>query len=98
MQLENTTTNIDGLIGKYLVLTKMEDRVYEGNHPNKVNIGSSDIQGFLKNDIEIGEQLYLYPTLKFQIAPCAWTSSVESFDIEKMELRTKNSLYTITIK
>jgi hypothetical protein len=81
---------------KYLILTKISDDKFNGNHPNGINIGSTEVQGFNYDGIRLGEKLYLYQWR--EVPPTAWTSTVESFNEENMILKTKNSTYKITIK
>lgn len=83
---------------KYLVLKKISDDKFKGNHPNKINVGSTLIQGYAKMGITKDEQLFLFPSLKFNSSPNAWTSTVVSFNEETMILKTKNSTYEIEIK
>lgn len=78
------------LKGKLVVLTKTKDKVFEGNHPNGINVGNSEIHGFAKNEPVVGEQFYLYDSYGRVIS---WTSTVESFDDK--EIHTKNSVYSI---
>lgn len=80
---------------KYLVLKKISDDRFNGNHPNGVNVGSTIIQGYPKLGINVGEQLFLFPSLKFTSSPQAWTSVVKSFDKKNMILKTANSTYKI---
>ena len=77
----------------YVVLEKIEDRRYGGNHPNGVNIGSREVQGFVVDMPEVGKQFYLYDKMLIVVA---WTSVVESFTDE--QIVTKNSIYSIEIK
>ena len=83
---------------KYLLLTKVSDDKFKGNHPNGINVGSTLIQGYAKMGIVKGEQLFLFPFLKINSSPNAWTSIVVSFDKKTMMLKTKNSTYKIEIK
>lgn len=88
------------MIGKYLILEKTEDhfnRSY-GWHPE--GIGSTNIQGYLHDEIQEGYPIHLYITQnnKFDSHPTAWTSTVKSFDKETMTVVTKNSTYKITIR
>ena len=95
-------------INKHLILTKLEDNKYGGNHINGVNVGSQEVQGYCLDEITPGQQLYLYSSNEdvhigdFKVPKeellCAWTSIVESFDEENMLLKTANSLYKIEIK
>lgn len=80
---------------KYIILTKIKDKVFNGNHPNFVNIGSKLIRGYCKNLPVIGEQLFLYDYLKFNTI--AWTSIVLNYDLKTKLLETKNSIYKIKI-
>lgn len=63
------------LKGKYIVLTKIEDLKFNGNHPNNINVGSKEIQGYCHSEPEISEQLTLHYN-KVQRSVCAWTSEI----------------------
>lgn len=82
-------------IGDYIILEKIKDKVFGGNHPNLINVGSKEIQGYLNELPIIGEQLYLFHNEKMS-SPSAWISKVLKFDNETIE--TKNSIYKIHIK
>ncbi len=82
-------------IGDYVILTKKIDKVFGGNHPNLINVGSKEIQGYLKELPVIGEQLCLFQNEKMS-SMSAWTSEVLKFDDKTIE--TKNSIYAIKIK
>ena len=79
------------MIGKKIVLTK-EQNLLKGAHPNGVTIGYQ-LAGYVK-DFKVGEQLYLYPTLKGLFMPHAWTSKVVNLDEAKMLLTTESSVYS----
>jgi len=84
--------------GKYLILTKIEDRVPGEALAGKLPIGSRAIQGYFKYDrITIGSRLYLYPTLDLTSGPKLLTSDIEEFDEEKMIIKTVNSTYIIDV-
>jgi len=83
---------------KYLILTKISDDRFNGNHPNGVNVGSTIIQGYARMGIVEDEQLFLFPSLKFTSSPNAWTSKVVSFDKKTKILKTVNSTYKIKVK
>lgn len=83
---------------KYITLTKLSDDAFNGSHPNGIYVGNSSIQGYPRKGINIGEQLFLHPSLKIDSSPNAWTSTVESFDKKKMILKTRNSTYKIDIR
>lgn len=87
------------LKGKLIVLEKIQALKYKkGDHPNGVKVGDKFI-GFVKEEPEEGVQLYLYPTLVFdEIGPSGWTSVVQEIDFDKMEIRTMNSVYKITVR
>ena len=80
---------------KYIILTKIKDKVFNGNHPNFVNVGSTIVQGYCKNLPIIGKQLFLYDYLKVNVN--AWTSVVLKYDLKTKILETKNSIYKIKI-
>lgn len=80
------------LIDKWLVLEKISDDVFNGNHPNNVNVGSTVIRGFNNDDIIIGKPLILYSINGGRLSN---TSTVVSFDEKNMILKTKNSTYKI---
>ncbi len=88
------------MIGKYLILEKTEDhfnRMY-GWFP--VGIGSTDLQGYLHDEIKVGEHIHLHTNQnsKLGLYPTSSTSKVKSFDPESMTVVTKNSTYKITIR
>lgn len=83
---------------KYITLTKLSDDAFNGSHPNGIYVGNSSIQGYPKNGINVGEQLFLFPSLKNESNPNAWTSQVVSFNKKNMILKTKNSTYKIDIR
>lgn len=80
---------------KYIILTKIKDKVFNGNHPNFVNVGSTIVQGYCKSLPIIGEQLFLYDYLK--VKANSWTSIVLNYDLKTKILETKNSIYKIKI-
>jgi hypothetical protein len=80
------------MIGKRIVLTK-EKQLHKGAHPNGFSVGYK-LAGYVK-DFKIGEQLYLYPTLKGLFMPHAWTSKIVSLDETTMLLTTENSVYSL---
>jgi hypothetical protein len=84
------------LKGKYLKLGKLSDDKFEGNHPNRINVGYV-LEGFNKFGITEGDQLYLFISLKLDASPQAWTSKVVSFDEKKMILKTANSTYKVVV-
>ncbi len=91
-------------IGDYIILEKIEDKKFEGFHPNGINVGNNLIRGYYKEPVEIGKQLFLYSKeiifegTTFPSSPTCRTSKVEKLDIENMLLETMNSIYKITIK
>jgi hypothetical protein len=85
------------LIGKYITLTKVSDDVFEGNHPNGVFVGNQ-LSGYIKTKPVIGEQLYLYPSLKGVLPPCAWTSILVAIDTKSNLIKTENSTYKFEIQ
>lgn len=69
--------------------------MFEGNHPNGIFVGYI-LQGYLKDEITLDEQLYLYPSLVIgECPPCSWTSTVLSIDEKNMLITTQNSVYRI---
>lgn len=80
------------IIGKRIVLTK-EQNLLKGAHPNGITLGYK-LQGYVK-DFKVGEQLYLFPSLKGLFIPHAWTSKVVSLDETTMLLTTENSVYSL---
>lgn len=83
-----TTTN-SKYLNKYLTLEKIQDKVFNGSHPNGVFIGDK-LQGFCNSEPKIGEQFIF-------AGGVAWTSTVEKIDEENNLLYTKNSVYKIYI-
>jgi len=88
--------------GKYLILEKLEDKKFNGNHPNFINVGSKEIQGYCVVEPIIDEQFILYSLNtdepKLGNHRTAWTSRVKSFDSDAMILETENSTYKINIR
>lgn len=80
--------------GKYVVLTKLEDLKFDGNHPNGINVGNTAIQGLCSEEPKVGEPFILQ--YGFGYSTC-WTSPVVSFDKESMILTTENSIYKVEI-
>lgn len=91
------------MVGKYVVLTKLD-----GKNNQFLQIGSKEIQGFCLEEPTVGYQFFLYNCIKGvevmgALIPChdlpvAWTSRVESIDLENGVIKTKNSTYEIEIK
>jgi len=75
---------------KYIVLEKIKDKVYDNDHPNGVNVGSTVVRGLAIDPIVIGKQFLLYNNVGM---PFSWTSKVLSFTDTIIE--TKNSTYKI---
>ena len=92
---EITSESLNSLKGKYLILTKESDDVFEGNHPNGINVGRK-LGGYLLNDIQIGEPVFL-SNLKPGGPMTSHTSSVIEFDQDKMIIKTENSTYSVEI-
>lgn len=82
-------------IGDYIILKKIKDKVYEGNHPNFINVGSTEIRGVVEKLPVIGEQFELFDKHRPGVV-FSWTSKVLSWDDKKIE--TKNSIYEIKLK
>src|SRR5690606_166527 len=82
--------------GKYIILEKLKDLKFGGNHPNGVNKGYK-LQGWCVDEPIIGEQLFLYVTNDFKVSPSAWTSRLVNIDMNNMILETANSKYKIEI-
>lgn len=82
--------------GKYVILEKIEDKVFEGFHPNGINKGHQ-LKGFCMDEPIIGQSVFLFITDQFQTTPQAWTSRLEKIDYDNMILETKNSKYSITV-
>lgn len=85
------------LKNKNITLIKLSDDKFNGRHPNGVFTGSK-ISGYVKSEPKIGEQLYLYYSLKLTSTYSAWTSAVKSIDYDNMILKTENSTYKIEIE
>lgn len=83
------------IIDKYLVLHKISDDKFNGNHPNGINVGSTRIQGICKKEPVIGKSFILIDTILN--IPCAYTSAVKSYDKKKGILKTNNSTYKIQV-
>lgn len=96
------------LKNKYIILEKLSDDMFGGNHPNGVNVGSIAVQGYALYEPTVGEQFCLFSSLEDvkigeAIIPkeqllTSWTSAVKEIDLENMILKTKNSTYKILIK
>lgn len=80
--------------GKYIKLTKLEDLKFDGNHPNGINVGNTNIQGICADEPKVGEPLIMQAGI---IYGTCWTSPVKSFDKESMTLTTENSIYKVEI-
>lgn len=82
-------------IGDYIILEKIKDKVFNGQHPNLINVGSTEVQGIVEKLPIVGEQFYLFdkyhPGVVF-----SWTSKVLNWNNKKIE--TKNSIYKIKLK
>lgn len=85
------------LRGKYLILTKIKDLRFNGNHPNGINV-SNTLQGYCSTDlILVNSQLFLYPTSDFSTAPTNWTSIVLEVNTDEQTITTKNSVYKFEV-
>lgn len=84
------------LVNKEITLTKIEDKRFEGQHPNGINKGDT-LRGYLLDEIRVGEQVELYIPFASMKNLTGWTSKVVSFDQEKMIIQTLNSTYKIEI-
>ncbi len=85
--------------GKYVILQKIADNRFNGEHPNGVYVGNI-LEGYALEEIKIGEQLYLYPydKPKMDNHPCAWTSKVMSYtSMGDHYITTENSTYEVVI-
>jgi hypothetical protein len=79
-------------IGKYIEIQKATDFMFEGDHPNGVNVGMV-LSGYVRELPKVGEQFRLWYD---GIDICkAWTSIVEELDLEEGTIITKNSLYKV---
>ena len=81
---------------KYIILEKLEDLKFSGNHPNGINKGYK-LQGWCVDEPIIGEQLFLYVTNDFRTTPSCWASRLVDIDMDNMVLETANSKYKIEI-
>ena len=82
-------------IGDYIILKKIKDKVFNGQHPNLINVGSTEIQGIVEKLPVIGEQFQLFDKHRPGVV-FSWTSKVLNWN--NKEIETKNSIYKITIK
>ena len=82
-------------IGDYIILKKIKDKVHEGNHPNFINVGSTEIRGVVEKLPVIGEQFELFDKHRPGVV-FSWTSKVLNWNDKKIE--TKNSIYEIKLK
>ena len=83
--------------GKYVILQKIADNRFNGEHPNGVYVGNI-LEGYALYEAMIGEQLYLYPyhLPKMDNHPKAWTSKILSF--KDNIITTENSTYEVVIR
>ena len=79
-------------IGSYIILEKIKDKRFNGNHPNFINPGSREIRGLVRILPEVGKQFFLFDGL-IEDRFTSWTSVVEKWDNETIE--TENSIYKI---
>lgn len=90
-----TTTKNKNMRDKFLVLEKIEDKRYNGAHPNNINVGYK-LKGWCIDEPVVGEALFLYVSKSLQTTPTAWTSKIEKVDVKNMLIETKNSIYKVT--
>jgi hypothetical protein len=77
-------------LDKLVTLTKKTDLVFQGMHPNDVNVGF--VMKGRCSQLEVGSVCLLDEIYKW------WnTSIVTKIDEESNEIHTKNSVYTISI-
>lgn len=91
------------LKNKYLILEKLD-----GKFRQDMLVGNKEVQGFCLDEPTVGYPLYLYNCMKDikvmgAVIPCnelpvSWTSRVESIDLEKGIIKTRNSTYKIEVK
>lgn len=90
--------------GKYVILEKLSGERYR---PDML-VGDRSIQGYCLEELKVGYPFFLYtsPTdLKIgdAVIPkedliCAWTSRVDSIDLENNIIKTANSVYKFEFK
>ena len=85
------------LKGAFLILTKLSADTEDSRNNLQVQVGSRKVCGWNRHGLEVGKQLYLYSHLIKGLRPDAWTSIVESFNIEDNTIKTKNSTYSFEI-
>lgn len=88
------------LKNKYLILEKLE-----GKYRQDMLVGDKSIRGWCIEPPTVGYQFYLYNCVKDvevmgTVIPChdlpvAWTSTIESIDLENGIIKTRNSTYKI---
>lgn len=87
------------LKNKWLKLTKLSQ---DNNCFTQVTVGESTVQGyFLKDEIEIGKQIFLYINKNENSTPFSWTSKVINADIiddSTIKIKTENSTYIAEIQ
>lgn len=81
--------------GKFLILEKISDDKFKGNHPNGINVGNTEVRGINCDGIEIEKPLVLYSDVG---SVFSYTSKVISFDEKNNILKTENSTYKIYVK
>lgn len=82
---------------KHITLTKLQDENIKNKSFKGIHIDSV-IRGFVKEDPEKGKQLFFYDNLDPNLVPMNWTSEVINYNEKEGTLKTKNSLYKVTIK
>lgn len=84
-------------IGDFIVLEKIEDKRFNGFHPNMIDVGNTEIRGYYLNEIKEGEQLFLYPRKTTTLSYSGKTSPIVKYDKENQLLETANSVYKVHI-
>jgi hypothetical protein len=92
------------LKGKYIILEKLSGERYRAD----MLVGNRDVQGWCIEPPQVGYAFYLYTSpedvkIGDAVIPkedllCAWTSRVDSIDLENNIIKTANSTYKIEIK
>lgn len=75
---------------KKVRIIKVDDRIFNGSHPNNINEGYTKV-GYLDENLKEGESLYLYNK---DGLPLFRTSTIQSI-VSKELIQTKNSYYKI---
>lgn len=70
--------------GQQVKITKISDEVFEGKHPNNINLGYEKV-GILHNNIEIG----------YSIQVGSLVTSCVTEIIDENTYRTNNSIYKV---